>query len=186
MNELFWDEERETFYDTPTDHETLITRPRDVYDNAAPSGTSVAADVLLRLALLLDRDDYRVRAETVLEGLSGGMEKLPSAFGRLLAALDFHLSRPKEVALVGGPEAEDTKTLLSVIFDRYLPNKVVAGRWCRLFHHPAPRRPPDARWSGHRLRLRRLRLPESDHRSGRTAEAAHWLMIAGSVELTPR
>ncbi len=128
MNELFWDEERETFYDTPTDHETLITRPRDVYDNAAPSGTSVAADVLLRLALLLDRDDYRVRAETVLEGLSGGMEKLPSAFGRLLAALDFHLSRPKEVALVGGPEAEDTKTLLGVIFDRYLPNKVVAGR----------------------------------------------------------
>ena len=128
MNELFWNEERETFYDTPTDHETLITRPRDVYDNAAPSGTSVAADVLLRLALLLDRDDYRVRAETVLEGLSGGMEKLPSAFGRLLSALDFHLSRPKEVAVVGGPEAEDTKTLLGVIFDRYLPNKVVAGR----------------------------------------------------------
>ena len=128
MNELFWDEERSTFYDTPADHENLLTRPRDVYDNAAPSGTSVAADVLLRLSLLLDRDDYRVRAETVLDSLSGGMEKAPSAFGRLLAALDFHLSRPKEVAIAGDPGSEDTEALMDVVFGSYLPNKVVAGR----------------------------------------------------------
>ncbi len=128
MNELFWDEERGIFYDTPVDHEELVTRPRDVYDNAAPSGTSVAADVLLRLALLLDRDDYRVRAEMVLESLSGGMEKLPGAFGRLLAAFDFHLSRPKEIAVVGDPGSGDTEALLDAVFGRYLPNKVVAGR----------------------------------------------------------
>jgi uncharacterized protein YyaL (SSP411 family) len=128
MNELFWDEEQRTFYDTPADHEDLVTRPRDVYDNAAPSGTSVATDVLLRLSLLLDRDDYRVRAENVLESLSGGMEKLPGAFGRLLAALDFRLSRPKEIAIVGDPEVKDTEALLDTLFGRYLPNKVVAGR----------------------------------------------------------
>ena len=127
MNELFWDGERGVFYDTPADHEELVTRPRDVYDNAAPSGTSVAAEVLLRLALLLDRDDYRVRAETVLDSLGGGMEKLPGAFGRLLAALDFHLSRPKEIAVIGDPESGDTKVLLESVFGRYLPNKVVAG-----------------------------------------------------------
>src|SRR5215204_6548020 len=50
MNGLFWDEERGAFYDTPADHERLVTRPRDVYDNASPSGTSVAAEVLLKLA----------------------------------------------------------------------------------------------------------------------------------------
>src|SRR5919112_351418 len=99
--ELFWDEEKRTFYDTPADHEELVTRPRDIYDSAAPSGNSVATDVLLTLALLLDREDYRARAEAVLEELSGGMEKLPGGFGRLLAALDFHLSRPREVAIVG-------------------------------------------------------------------------------------
>jgi uncharacterized protein YyaL (SSP411 family) len=128
MFELFWDAESGTFYDTPADHEKLVTRPRDIYDNATPSGTSVAVDVLLKLALLLDRNDYRQRAEAVLENLSGGMEKLPGAFGRLLSALDFHLSQPREVVIVGEPGAADTRTLIDTVYSRYLPNKVVAGR----------------------------------------------------------
>ncbi|HEV2882056.1 MAG TPA: thioredoxin domain-containing protein, partial [Pyrinomonadaceae bacterium] len=126
--ELFWDERQRTFYDTPADHEELVTRPRDVYDSAAPSGNSVTTDVLLRLALLLDREDYRARAEAVLEELSGGMEKLPGAFGRLLAALDFHLSRPREIVIVGDPASPDTRALIDAVYAGYLPNKVVAGR----------------------------------------------------------
>jgi len=126
--ELFWDEGSRAFYDTPEDHEELVTRPRDVYDNAAPSGTSVATDVLLKLSLLLDRDDYRARAEAVLDSLSGGMERLPGAFGRLLAALDFHLSMPLEIAIVGELGAPDTRALIDAVYARYLPNKVVAGR----------------------------------------------------------
>jgi uncharacterized protein YyaL (SSP411 family) len=126
--ELFWDEGGGIFYDTPTDHEELVTRPRDVYDNAAPSGTSVATDVLLRLSLLLDRDEYRQRAEAVLDSSSGGMERLPSAFGRLLAALDFYLSRPREVVIVGDLASPDTQALVDAVYARYLPNKVVAGR----------------------------------------------------------
>src|SRR5215216_1410454 len=109
--ELFWDEEQRT-----------------VYDTAAPSGNSVATDVLLRLALLLDREDYRARAEAVLEELSGGMEKLPGGFGRLLAALDFYLSRPREVVIVGDPASPDTQALVDAVHASYLPNKVVAGR----------------------------------------------------------
>ncbi len=128
MNELFWDEESDAFYDTPADHEELVARPRDVYDNATPSGNSVAVEVLLKLALLLDREDYRQRAGTVLESMSGGMEKVPGGFGRLLSALDFDISRVREVALVGQPEADDTRSLLNTVYSRYLPNKVVAGR----------------------------------------------------------
>ena len=128
MNELFWDEERGAFYDTPADHERLVTRPRDVYDNASPSGTSVAAEVLLKLALLLDRADYRARAEAIFEDLSGGMAQIPGAFGRLLSALDFHLGRPYEVAIVGEPKAPDTEALVDAVYSAYLPNKVVAGR----------------------------------------------------------
>jgi uncharacterized protein YyaL (SSP411 family) len=81
VSELFWDEEKRAFYDTPADHEELVTRPRDVYDNAAPSGTSVVTEVLLKLALLLDRNDYRQRAEDILEELSGGMERSPEPSG---------------------------------------------------------------------------------------------------------
>lgn len=127
MLELFWDPERGAFFDTPADHETLVTRPRDIYDNPTPSGNSVAVEVLLRLALFLDRPEYEERARQVLEGLSGGMEKLPEGFGRLLSALDFALSEPKEVAIIGPVEREDTRTLLDVIYARYLPNKIVAG-----------------------------------------------------------
>jgi uncharacterized protein len=127
VSELFWDEEKRAFYDTPADHEELVTRPRDVYDNAAPSGTSVATEVLLKLALLLDRADYRQRAEDVLEQLAGGIERIPAGFGRLLCALDFSTSEPREVAVVGDPESPDTKDLLETVYSDYLPNKVVAG-----------------------------------------------------------
>jgi uncharacterized protein YyaL (SSP411 family) len=126
MNELFWDEERGAFYDTPADHEKLVTRPRDVYDNATPSGNSVAAEVLLRLALLLDREDHRARAEAVLEGLSGAMEQIPGAFGRAISALDFHLGKPREVAIIGEPDSEDTKALVDAVYSTYLPNRVIA------------------------------------------------------------
>ena len=126
--ELFWDVEKSVFYDTAADHEELVTRPRDVYDNASPSGNSVAVDVLLRLSVLLDREDYREKAATVLENLSGGMAQVPGGFGRLLSALDFHLSTPYEIALVWPPDAPDTKALISAVYSDYLPNKVVAGR----------------------------------------------------------
>ncbi len=128
MNELFWDEGRRAFYDTPADHEELVTRPRDVYDNATPSGNSVAVEVMLRLALLLDRNDYRERAGEVLDEMGGGMEKIPSAFGRLLSGLDFATSGTREIAIIGDPEAPDTKALIDTVYARYLPNKVVAGR----------------------------------------------------------
>ena len=128
VSELFWDEESRAYYDTPADHEELLTRPRDVYDSAAPSGTSVATEVLLRLSLFLDRSDYRQRAEDILGELAGGMEKVPGAFGRLLCALDFSTAEPREVAVVGNPGATDTKALLNTVYSAYLPNKVVAGR----------------------------------------------------------
>ncbi len=128
MNELFWDDGKRAFYDTPADHERLVTRPREVYDNATPSGNSVAVEVMLKLALFLDRNDYRERAEEVLEEMGGGMEKIPSAFGRLLAALDFSASGTREVAIIGEPEAPGTKALLGLVYARYLPNKVLAGR----------------------------------------------------------
>ena len=126
--ELFWEEAEGAFYDTAVDHEELVTRPRDVYDNATPSGSSVAVDVLLKLSVLLDREDYQERAETVLENLSGGIAQIPGVFGRLLSALDFYLSTPYEVAIIGDREAPGTKALLEAVYSSYLPNKVVAGR----------------------------------------------------------
>jgi uncharacterized protein YyaL (SSP411 family) len=126
MLDLFWDPAEQTFFDTARDHEQLVSRPRDVYDNATPSGTSVAADVLLRLASLADQPRYREHAEQVLRSLGEAAARVPTGFGRLLSALDFALATSQEVAIVGDPGAPDTAALLSVVRERYRPNTVLA------------------------------------------------------------
>ncbi|MDQ3809941.1 MAG: thioredoxin domain-containing protein, partial [Chloroflexota bacterium] len=124
----FADPERGGFYDTSVDHEMLITRPKDVFDNATPAGNSVAADVLLRLARLTGRDEYQLAAQGVFDLLRQAMVRYPLGFARALSAVDFMLGRPKEVAIIGALEAPDTQALLRVVFEPFVPNKVVAGR----------------------------------------------------------
>ena len=121
----FADPENGGFFDTSIQHETLITRPKDVFDNATPSGNSVAADVLLRLALLTDRTDYRDAAEGVLHLLREAIVRYPLGFARALNALDFFLDAPREVAIVG--PADSAQGLRQVVFEPFVPNKVVAG-----------------------------------------------------------
>jgi uncharacterized protein len=123
----FTDSESGGFFDTSSHHETLITRPKDLFDNATPSGNSVAADVLSRLALLTDRSDYRGAAEGVMRLLRGGMERYPLGFARALNALDFMLDEPREVAIVGAADVEGTRLLRRATFEPFVPNKIVAG-----------------------------------------------------------
>jgi uncharacterized protein YyaL (SSP411 family) len=100
MLDLFWDDEVQGFFDTGKDHEKLVTRPRDFFDNATPAGTSVAVDVLLRLAALTDNPDYEDRATLCLRTLTPFIDQAPTAFGRLLSALEFYLARSQELAIV--------------------------------------------------------------------------------------
>ena len=125
MLAYFWDEENGGFFATSSDHETLIQRPKDWDDNATPSGNSVALDVLLRLAVLTGESRYREYAARVLQRLGSTLEKHPYSFARCLSALDFYLSTPREIAIVGEREAEATQRLLRTIYSLYLPNKVV-------------------------------------------------------------
>ena len=123
----FSDAESGGFYDTASDHEQLVTRPKDVFDNATPAGNSVAADVLTRLALLTGDERYRQGAESVLTVLGIIASEHPTSFGRLLSALDFVVGRPREIAIVGPAESDDTRALRRAVFGRFLPNRVVAG-----------------------------------------------------------
>ncbi|MDP8923876.1 MAG: thioredoxin domain-containing protein [Chloroflexota bacterium] len=127
MLEQFADEEHGGFYDTGRGHEQLVARPKDVFDNATPSGNSVAADALQRLALLTGEERYRQAAEGALRLLATTAAQHPTGFGRLLSAVDFALGSPKEIAVIGQPDAADTLRLLRVVFDRFLPNRVVAA-----------------------------------------------------------
>ncbi len=127
MVELFWDEAQGAFYDTATDHEALLVRPRDVFDNAQPCGGSVASGLLLRLSVITGNQEYAAKAAIPLRRLRELMGRAPAGTGQWLAALDFYLSQPKEIAIVGPRDDQATQRLLDTVSGRYLPNKVVVG-----------------------------------------------------------
>ena len=126
MIEEFWDEEEGGFFFTGRSHEELIVRAKDFFDNATPSGNSVAAETLLRLGLLSGKSDYERRAATILRLTASAVRRYPSGFGRVLGAFDFHLGSPREIAIVGTPGAGDTNGLINEVWRPYLPNRVVA------------------------------------------------------------
>ena len=123
----FWDEREGGFYMTSDDgHTELISRPKELFDNAVPSGNSTAVDVLLRLAALSGDNNYAERAERTLQGLTGIVQRAPSGFGRALAAMEFALSTPTEVAIAGDPGDGATDALLHVVNGAYRPIVVTA------------------------------------------------------------
>ncbi|MBV8857024.1 MAG: thioredoxin domain-containing protein [Acidobacteria bacterium] len=123
MVEEFWDEEGGGFFYNGRSGEKLIVRSKDYFDNATPSGNSVAAEALLRLSVITGNEDYRRKAVNVLRLVRDAVERYPSAFGYALGAIDFYLSTPKEIVVVG--EAAQARPLLREVWTRYLPNKVV-------------------------------------------------------------
>ena len=127
MVDLFWDETTQQFYDTGSDHEELVIRPRDLTDNAAPAGSSMAVSVLLRLAILTGDSAYNARAATSLRSANAVMQRFPTAAGHWLGALDFYLSKTKEIVIVGEREDRGTVELVREVFRNYLPNRVFVG-----------------------------------------------------------
>jgi uncharacterized protein YyaL (SSP411 family) len=114
------------FFDTSDDHETLITRPRDLQDNATPSGNAMAATALLKLAGFTNEVRYVDIAHQALSQMQPMMSQYPLGFGQWLQALAYALSKPREIAIIGDPNSADTQALLSVVRDGYRPFQVVA------------------------------------------------------------
>ena len=127
MIALFWDDAVGGFYDTGSDHETLVIRPRDVFDNAQPCGSSVAADVLLRLAVITGDDDYSTKGATPLRAMQQMLGRAPAATGHWLGALDFYVSLPREIVIVGPAADSVTADMLDAVSTRFMPNRVLVG-----------------------------------------------------------
>jgi len=126
MIEEFWDEAAGGFFFTGKSHEQLIVRSKDFMDNATPSGNSVAAFALQRLATLTGREEYQRHAVTVFRLVADQIRRYPSAFGWMLCALDFDLSKPKEIAVVANGPSDRLTELLRVVWQTYLPYRVIA------------------------------------------------------------
>ena len=91
------------FFDTADDHERLVTRPKDVQDNAVPSGNAMAVTVLLRLAALTGEGRYRDAAERAMLTVTQFVDRYPTGFAQWLSAMDLALAPVVEVAIVGDP-----------------------------------------------------------------------------------
>ncbi|MBI3250014.1 MAG: thioredoxin domain-containing protein [Deltaproteobacteria bacterium] len=124
--ERFWDATEGGFFFTSSDHEALITRSKSAFDGSVPSGNSVAVFNLLRLSYLTENSGYLAKAEQVLRLFYDAMEQNPFGFSHMLGALDFYLRRPKEIVLLGQPDARETREILARIHGLFLPNKTLA------------------------------------------------------------
>jgi uncharacterized protein YyaL (SSP411 family) len=127
MVELFADPGGDGFYQTGRDAEELVVRPRELFDNAVPAGSSVAADVLQRLGRLTGDPDTEQAGLSALRPVLGVLGRAPTGFGHALGAADFALARVREVAIVGRPGAADTDALLARVWGTYQPNRVLAA-----------------------------------------------------------
>ncbi len=114
------------FFDTSDDHETLIVRPRELQDNAVPSGNAMAVLGLLRLSGLAVEPRYLELAQTALSPMQPMLAQYPLGFAQWLIALDYALGHPREVSVVGKAQAADTRALLDVCTAGYYPHQIVA------------------------------------------------------------
>lgn len=125
MIEHFYDADHGGFFYTSADHEALIARNKEIRDNATPSGNSLAATALLKLARLTGLRDFEEKVVETLEMMSGTLSRLPTAAGQALIALDFLIGPAQELVLIDGEDKTIGDQALAGIRQRFIPNKVV-------------------------------------------------------------
>jgi uncharacterized protein len=135
---LFIDDERGGFFQAGADAEELVVRPKDLYDNAVPSGNSAAAEVLLRVSMLTGEGRYEDAALSALGIIRDAMSRAPTGFGHALCVLDLWLGPSHEVAIIGDPRDARTGALRDVVRGAYRPSIVLATA------APGDRASPDA------------------------------------------
>ena len=128
MLKHFWDKKNGGLFLTADDGEKLLVRSKDIYDGAIPSGNSVAALNLLRLARMTGNTDYETKADELMKAFSGAIEKGPRNHPMLMLAVDFAAGPSYEVVIAGKAGAEDTKKMLAALRKPFQPNKIVVFR----------------------------------------------------------
>ncbi|MGI8574204.1 MAG: thioredoxin domain-containing protein [Egibacteraceae bacterium] len=123
----FTDEAGGGWFATADDGEELLTRPKELWDNATPSGSSVMVDVHLRLGALTGDQDHTDRAERALEAFAPAAMQAPTGFGELLRGLERRLGGPREVAVVGDRSDARLEALLNVYRSAWRPASVLAA-----------------------------------------------------------
>ncbi len=143
QDRLFWDEKQGGYFTTSGQDRSILLRTREAYDSVAPSPNSVAAMNLLRLWQVTDNQAYKDKADRTLAAFSPRLEQMPEAMPYMMSALDFSVAKHRQIVIAGAPSADDTRALLRLVWQRYIPNRVLLladgaegqkqlGRWLPL------------------------------------------------------
>jgi len=125
MLKHFWDEENGGLFMYGSDSEQLLSRPKEVYDGATPSGNSVAALNLLRLSRLTGKTELEEYSSRIFRAFAGNINDYPAGYTSMLSSLWFALTPGKEIVVAGRPEDLKTDQLLDVLREVFLPEGVV-------------------------------------------------------------
>ncbi len=125
QDQLFWDPEAGGYFATSANDPSLLVRMKDDYDGAEPAANSVAAMNLLRLWQMTDRQPWREKADKTFAAFAQPLGTAPQTLPQLVAALEFSLSKTKQIVIAGQPHAEDTRALLRLVHERFIPNKIL-------------------------------------------------------------
>jgi uncharacterized protein YyaL (SSP411 family) len=123
---LHYNDPKGGFFDTRADHETLLIRPKDIQDNATPSGNALAASALLQISAFGDRLEWRKLAEEMLTPMLETAVQYPKAFAKWLYAADFALGPVKEIAVVGNLDDAHAQSLVTTLWSKFRPRLVAA------------------------------------------------------------
>jgi uncharacterized protein YyaL (SSP411 family) len=146
--ELFWDKDEGGFFDTGGNDPSILLRTKEDYDGAEPTGNSIAALNLLRLAKITNgrahlsdglpqMSDYESdstqkhhnnwceMAIKTVQSFGARLNQMPEALPQMLVAFNWQITTPKEIITVGNRTAEDTKAMLREVHNHFLPNKII-------------------------------------------------------------
>ena len=126
--EDFWDENIGGFYFTAKSSEQLLTRQKEIYDGAIPSGNSIAMLNLLRLSNITRNYELEEKADILSRVFSSKIEASPLAYTQFLVAIDFAIGPTYSLVIAGDSDAKDTNELIRIIQKEYIPNKVIIHR----------------------------------------------------------
>ena len=115
------------FFDTPQDGEKLLIRPKDIQDNATPSGNSMACEALIKLAAFTNEGIYRDLAEKSLTLITGFVLRHPLGFANWLSAAQNAWGKMKQVAVLGEAQDDAFQHMLHVLRAEYRPSVVTAA-----------------------------------------------------------
>ncbi len=124
-NEEFWDQDAGGFFFTGKNSEELITREKNAYDGAIPSGNSIAALNLIRLSRLTGKTEFESYSEGVFKAFASDLEAAPGGYSMMMVALQYMTQQSLEIVIAGDPEDERTMEMIEVIRSAYLPQSVV-------------------------------------------------------------